>query len=166
MRTITRKCLEFRRKQRQVDCSVPPNFNNLASADCLSMGLPCWRHVFRIIFAQPSTSNYASMSTGTGNTIYFYVIANGITYSAVTLLQLPLNQWTHVACRWTATTQGRAIFFSSVQQLTNPGGPLPPEQTGSCLLRTRPGGSSILTVPSMKYVYGLKPGRNARYKPI
>lgn len=76
----------------------------------------------RIFFAQPSTTNFVSLGTNTGNTIYFYVIKNGTTVSVATTAGIPQNQWTHVAARWTAASSTAEVFFNGVLQATGSGG--------------------------------------------
>ncbi len=95
----------------------------------------------RILFAQASTSNFVSLGTNTGNTIYFYVIKNGTTVSIATSSSIPQNQWTHVAARWTSTSSTAEVFFNGVLQSGGAGGS---SSTGTSALMTigaRTGGS-------------------------
>jgi len=97
----------------------------------------------RIIFVQPGTSNFATMSTNTGNTIYFYVIANNVTYSIATTNSIPINQWTHVACVWTALTHTPQVYFNGVLQASVAGGSSSTGISGLMTLGTRPGGAQF-----------------------
>ena len=104
--------------------SVPSFFNAPASND---FTIEAWLYprasVFgRVVFAQASASNFVSFGTGAGNVIYFYVIANGTTHSIATTTGITLNQWTHVAARWTAGSNALAVFYNGVQQSTAAGG--------------------------------------------
>lgn len=104
--------------------SVPSFFSTPASND---FTIEAWIYprasVFgRIVFAQASTSNFVSFGTGAGNVIYFYVIVNGTTYSIATSTGIALNQWTHVAARWTAASNALAVFYNGVLQTGAAGG--------------------------------------------
>lgn len=95
----------------------------------------------RIIFAQPSTSNFAALCTGSSNQIYFYVVVNGVTHSIATTNTMPQNQWTHVAARWTSGTNTPEVFFNGVLQAGASGGTSSTGTSGMLTLGTRPGGA-------------------------
>jgi hypothetical protein len=95
----------------------------------------------RIFFAQPATNNFASLSTSTGNVIYFYVIASSTTYSVATTTSISQNQWTHVAARWDASTNTPQVLFNGVVQPTIAGGGSSTGTSGLMTLGTRPGGA-------------------------
>lgn len=95
----------------------------------------------RIFFAQPSTTNFATLCTSTGNVIYFYVVVNGTTYSVATTTAITQNQWTHVAARWTASTNTPQVLFNGVVQPTIAGGSSSTGTSGLMTLGTRPGGA-------------------------
>ncbi|MBC7865062.1 MAG: T9SS type A sorting domain-containing protein [Bacteroidia bacterium] len=123
--------------------SVPSLFSNLTTND---FTIEAWVNprgslFARIFFAQPSTTNFVSMGTSTGNVIYFYVIVNGTTYSVATTAGIPQNQWTHVAARWTAATNSPVVFFNGVQQAGGAGGGSSTGTSGLMTLGTRPGGA-------------------------
>lgn len=123
--------------------STPVSFSNLATN---SFTFEAWVNPSasafqRIIFAQPSTTNFASMGTGAGNVIYFYVIAGGTTYSVATTGSIPQNQWTHVACRWTAGTLTPEVFFNGVLQPGAGGGGSSSGTNGLMVIGSRPGGA-------------------------
>lgn len=126
-----------------VTSSIPTLFNNLATN---SFTFEAWVNprgslFTRIFFAQPSTTNFATVSTSTGNVIYFYVIVNGTTYSVATSAGIPQNQWTHVAARWNATTLTPQVLFNGVVQATAAGGGSSTGTSGLMTLGTRPGGA-------------------------
>jgi Concanavalin A-like lectin/glucanases superfamily len=135
--------LSFDGTNDNVTATLPPLFNNIAAND---FTLEAWVYptgaIFsRIIYAQSSTTNFATMSTGASNQIYFYVIANGTTYSVATNASLPSNTWTHVAARWTAATLTPVVFFNGVQQATIAGGGSSTGSLSNLSIGTRPGGA-------------------------
>lgn len=95
----------------------------------------------RIFFAQSSTSNFVSLGTNTGNTIYFYVIKNGTTVSVATTASIPQNQWTHVAARWTSASSSAQVFFNGVLQSAGSGGSSSTGTSGTVTIGARTGGS-------------------------
>ncbi len=126
-----------------VSNTVPALFSNLATN---SFTFEAWVNprgnaFTRIFFAQPSTTNFATVSTSTGNVIYFYVIANGTTYSIATTAGIPQNQWTHVAARWNASTLTPQVLFNGVLQAAINGGTSSTGTSGLMTLGTRPGGA-------------------------
>lgn len=123
--------------------SVPSFFGTLGSS---SFTFEAWVNprglVFsRIFFAQLSTTNFATVSTGGTNNIYFYVVVNGTTYSVATNATLPQNQWTHVAARWTGGANTPQVFFNGVLQAGIAGGTSSTGTSGLMTLGTRPGGA-------------------------
>lgn len=109
--------LDFDGSNDQVDvATVPSVFSSPATSD---FSIEAWVNprgsaFARIFFAQSSTSNFVSLGTNTGNTIYFYVIKNGTTVSMATTASIPLNQWTHVVARWTSASSTVEVFFNGV----------------------------------------------------
>ena len=135
--------LSFDGTNDNVTAALPPLFGNIAAND---FTMEAWVYptgaIFsRIIYAQSSTTNFATMSTGASNQIYFYVIANGTTYSVATTAFLPSNTWTHVAARWTAATLTPVVFFNGVQQATAAGGGSSTGTLNNLSIGTRPGGA-------------------------
>lgn len=135
--------LHFDGANDQVVGTVPSLFSNLAAN---SFTMEAWVYptgaIFsRIIYAQSATNSFATMSTGGTNNIYFYVVANGTNYSAATSANLPSNQWTHVAARWTAGTNAVEVFFNGVLQASTGGGTSSTGTSGLLTLGTRPGGA-------------------------
>lgn len=136
--------LNFDGTNDMVVCStVPALFSNLTNNDFTfeAWVYPSGAVFSRIIFAQSSTTNFATLSTSTSNQIYFYVIANGTTYSVVTNNTLPLNQWTHVAARWNSATLTPEVFFNGIIQTTAGGGGSSNGTSGLLTIGTRPGGA-------------------------
>lgn len=123
--------------------TVPPLFGNLATNDFTfeAWVYPTGAVFSRIIYAQFATNNFATMSTGAPNNIYFYVIAGGTTYSIATTATLPSNQWTHVACRWTSSTLTPEVFFNGVLQAGAAGGGSSTGTSGLMTIGARPGGA-------------------------
>lgn len=135
--------LHFDGSNDNVSATLPSLFNNLAAND---FTMEAWVYptgaIFsRIIYAQGSTTNFATMSTGGTNNIYFYVVANGTNYSVATTATLPSNTWTHVAARWTAATLTPVVFFNGVQQAGAGGGTSSTGSTNILSIGTRPGGA-------------------------
>lgn len=95
----------------------------------------------RILFAQASTSNFVSLGTNTGNTVYFYVIKNGTTVSIATASGIPQNQWTHVAARWISASNTAEVFFNGVLQAGGAGGSSSTGTSGLMTIGARTGGS-------------------------
>jgi uncharacterized membrane protein len=125
--------------------SVPALFSNLGTND---FTFEAWMNpnasaFQRIIFAQPNANNFATMGTGNGNVIYFYVVVNGITYSQATSASIPQNQWSHVACRWISSTQTPQILFNGVVQPSLAGGSSSSGTNGLLTIGTRPGGAQF-----------------------
>lgn len=136
--------LDFDGSNDQVDiASVPSVFSNPATSDFTIEGWvnPRGSAFARIFFAQSSTSNFVSLGTNTGNTIYFYVIKNGTTVSVATSSSIPQNQWTHVAARWTAATSSVQVFFNGVLQSGSSGGSSSTGTSGLVTIGARTGGS-------------------------
>lgn len=95
----------------------------------------------RIFYAQPSTTNFVSLGTNTGNTIYFYVISNSTTYSVATTSSITQNAWTHVTARWTSASLTPQVFFNGTLQPTIAGGSSSTGTSGLTVLGSRPGGA-------------------------
>lgn len=131
----------------QVNASVPTLFSDLASND---FTIEAWVNpalsVFsRIVFAQYSTVSFATLSLSATNSIYFYVVVGGTTYSLATDSSISSNQWTHVAARWTASTLTPEVFFNGVLQTGANGGTSSTGTSGLLCLGTRPGGFQFFT---------------------
>lgn len=136
--------LDFDGSNDQVDiAAVPSVFSNPSTSD---FTIEAWVNprgsVFaRILFAQASTSNFVSLGTNTGNTIYFYVIKNNTTVSVATTSGIPQNQWTHVAARWTSSSSTAEVFFNGVLQSSVAGGSSSNGTSGLMTIGARTGGS-------------------------
>jgi hypothetical protein len=123
--------------------SVPAFFGTLGTSD---FTVEAWVYprtgIFsRIFYAQFATNNFAAVSTGGTANIYFYVVVNGTTYSVATTAAMPLNQWTHVAARWTAATSSVQVFYNGVLQAGAAGGTSSTGTSGLTVIGSRPGGA-------------------------
>lgn len=137
--------LNFDGANDSVSAALPGLFNNI-SANNFTMEAwvyPTGNVFSRIIFAQSDANNFASMSIGSGNQIFFYVVAGGTTYSVQTTAQLPINNWTHVAVRWTAATNSTDVFFNGIIQSGSTGGTSSSGTNNTLSIGTRPGGAQF-----------------------
>lgn len=124
---LTGGALDFDGIDDRVNVPVPNLFNNLALND---FTMEAWVYptssVFaRMVFAQASTLNFASLTRGADGETFFYVVANGFNVSlnrVEGVNVLPLNQWTHVAGTYTAATGASAIYINGVAQTLISGG--------------------------------------------
>ena len=135
--------LQFDGANDNVSATLPALFNDLSTTD---FTMEAWVYpqgaVFsRIIYAQASTTNFATMSTGGTNNIYFYVVENGTNYSIATNNNLPSNTWTHVAARWTTATNSVEVFYNGVLQTGIAGGSSSTGSLNNLSIGTRPGGA-------------------------
>ncbi|MDH4471653.1 MAG: T9SS type A sorting domain-containing protein [Fluviicola sp.] len=135
--------LQFDGANDNVSATLPALFNNLSTTD---FTMEAWVYpqgaVFsRIIYAQGSTTNFATMSTGGTNNIYFYVVENGTNYSIATSVNLPSNTWTHVTARWTTATNSAEVFYNGVLQAGINGGSSSTGSLNNLSIGTRPGGA-------------------------
>lgn len=135
--------LDFDGSNDQVTASLPSVFNNIGTTD---ITVEAWikpkAGIFsRIFFAQQDGSNFFNISFSNSNEIYFYVVVGGTTYSIVTSSTLPLNQWSHIAVRWTAASQTPEVLFNGVLQAGGPGGTSSSGTNNMMTLGTRPGGA-------------------------
>lgn len=135
--------LQFDGIDDQVTANLPALFNNISTND---FTIEAWvkpqsSAFSRIVFAQSSSTNFATMSTGSGNVIYFYVVSNGTNYSMATSNTLPLNTWTHVAVTWLADSNQVKIYFNGVLQAGISGGSSTTGTLNNLSIGTRPGGA-------------------------
>ncbi len=135
--------LQFDGSNDMVTATVPSLFSDLTTND---FTMEAWVKpqgaIFsRIIYAQASTTSFATMSTGGTNNIYFYVVENGTTHSIATSATLPSNTWTHVAVVWTTSSNSVQVYFNGVLQSGAAGGTSSTGTSGLLTLGTRPGGA-------------------------
>jgi hypothetical protein len=130
-----------------VSANLPSMFNNLSSTDFTieAWVKPQGSSFSRIIFAQASSSNFATISTGQNNNIFFYVVEGSITYSLATNNTLPLNSWTHVAARWQTSTNTVEVFFNGILQPGSSGGSSSVGTLNNLSIGTRPGGAQYFS---------------------
>jgi hypothetical protein len=118
--------LQFDGVDDRVDVPVPTLFNDLGSSD---FTIEAWVYptsaVFaRIVYAQGSASNYATLTRGQNGEVFFYVVDNGaaVPVNEVAGNALPLNQWSHVAGTYTTATNTIAVYINGVAQALTNGG--------------------------------------------
>lgn len=121
--------------------SLPTVFSNISTND---FTIEAWVYpqgsVFsRFIFAQQSTTNVVSLGTSVTNTIYFYVVKNGTTYSVQTSGNTPINQWSHVAAVWIAATNSTLVYINGILQTTTAGGSTSTGTSNMMTIGTRTG---------------------------
>ena len=135
--------LDFDGANDLVNCPLPGIFDSIPSRDITVEAwiFPRQAAFQRVMYAQLSTSFFFNFAYNSTQQIYFYVVSNGTTFSQRTDATLPLNQWTHVACRWTATTQTVEIFFNGVLQSSAAGGSSSTGTNGIMSIGSRPGGA-------------------------
>ncbi len=100
----------------RVNVPLPALFNDIANNDFTfeAWVYPTSTAVSRIIFAEKNNTNFASLLFGNPSQIVFYVTSIGNEYS--TRSTIVLNQWTHIAARWIASTQTVEILVNGVLQ--------------------------------------------------
>lgn len=113
--------LDFDGTNDYVTASLPTVFTNVANND---ISVEAWikpkaNNFCRILFAQYSSSSFISLSISSTNEVYFYI---NNTVGIKTSSTLALNQWTHVACTWNASTQLAKIYINGVEETTISGG--------------------------------------------
>jgi len=116
--------LDFDGADDLVSLNLPSVFTNLATSDFTAEMWIFHRNseFERLFFAQQDSSNYATAATSNSGVIFFYVVVGGTTYSLQTNATVPLNSWTHVAMRWTASTATPEIFINGTLAPGTPGG--------------------------------------------
>lgn len=139
--------LNFDGANDNVIAGLPSLFNNLSANDFTMEAwvFPTGSVFSRIIFAQSSTSNFATMTIGADNRIFFYVVAGGTNYSVSTTAAIPGNDWTHVAARWTVATNATDVFFNGILQPATGGGTSSNGTLNLFTLGTRPGGAQYFS---------------------
>lgn len=126
-----------------VNCPLPTVFDSIANKDITVEAWinPAATGFRRVMYAQSSTTNFFNFATSNTLQIYFYVVAGGSSFSVATTNTLAVNQWTHVACRWTASTQAVEVFFNGVLQAGSGGGGSSTGSNGIMTIGSRPGGA-------------------------
>ncbi len=137
--------LNFDGTDDRVNLALPALFNNLGAND---FTIEAWVNpsnlVFsRILFAQLDASNFATVSLAGGGVIYCYVVVGGTTYSVNTSSGIPVNQWTHIAATWDASTTTSQIYFNGILQTTSSGGTSSNGGTNTMVIGCRPDGSQF-----------------------
>ena len=144
---ITGEYAGFNGSASWVNCTLPPVFDSLSTQD---ITIEAWINsrsttFKRVVYAQQSGTNFFNFAFGANGSIWFYVVVNGTNYSATTTASnmIPLNQWVHVACRWTASTNSTDIFLNGVQVATTGGGSSSTGSSGILAIGARPGGAQV-----------------------
>lgn len=135
--------LDFDGSNDLISLPLPGMFDSLATQDITveTWIYPRSTSFARIFYAQQSGSEFFNFAYSS-QSIYFYVVRGGTTYSANTSASsVPLNQWTHVACRWTAATNSVDIFLNGVAAATTGGGSSTSGTNGLLSIASRPGGA-------------------------
>lgn len=136
--------LDFDGSNDLVNCILPGVFDSLNTR---SVTVEAWifpraASFSRIVYAQQSTSNFFNFAYGSQQSIWFYVTANGSLNSATTTANsVPLNTWTHIACRWTVSNNAVDIFINGVLATTTGGGSSTTGSNGIMSIGSRPGGA-------------------------
>lgn len=115
------RALHFDGVDDSVTRALPALFSNLAAND---FTFEAWVNptstTGRVFFAQVDGSNFATLLISGANTLLYVKISN-ITYTASVAI-MPLNEWTHVTCRWNANQHLPEIFYNGVLQAAGNGG--------------------------------------------
>ncbi|MCO6173610.1 LamG domain-containing protein [Flavobacterium sp. NRK F10] len=66
----------------------------------------------RVFFAQYDQSNFMTILINSSGVVYVFVQNNATVYSTNTQTVAPLNQWTHIAFRWVASTKAIQVLIN------------------------------------------------------
>lgn len=139
--------LDFDGVNDYVSMSVPAPFQNPASSDFTILTwvrLGGTASFQRILFAQQNSSNYVSIARNTGETIFVYVVANGLTYSVSTYSPTGTSgSWVHVAVVWKSTDQSLSVFVNGAKAPVSSGGSSSTGIDGLMTLGSRSGGAQF-----------------------
>ncbi|WP_445722640.1 PKD domain-containing protein [Flavobacterium sp.] len=69
----------------------------------------------RLFFAQLDSNNFATILVSLSGVPYLYIRDNSITYSVDTRTSIPVNQWTHLAFKWNATSKTITVLINGVE---------------------------------------------------
>ncbi len=69
----------------------------------------------RLFFAQLDSNNFATILVSLSGVPYLYIRDNSITYSVDTRASIPVNQWTHLAFKWNATSKTITVLINGVE---------------------------------------------------
>jgi len=128
-----------------VDISLPSIFNNINTQD---FSIETWAkpnsNVFsRLLFAQSNTNQFASISIGSNNQIYFYIDDTQGQISVRTEVSIPNNEWTHIVCTWQANSNTLLIYLNGELASTIPGGTSSTGANNSLTLGSRTNGAQF-----------------------
>lgn len=125
-----------------VSSGVPSVFNSIATQD---LTIEAWirpdNFTFsRILFAQVSGNTFASLSLSGGGAVYFYT-GTGSNYYSAQGGTIALNQWTHIAATWKASTTAIEIYINGSLVASSFGGSTSTGTSGQMSIGARPGGA-------------------------
>ncbi len=110
--------LNFNSSNGYCQANLPAVFNNIPANN---FTLECWvkpqssSTTKRIFFAQKDVNNFCSILLSLNNTVYFFMMDNGITYSLNTQINLVPLEWAHLAFTWNAGTNSIAFYINGIQ---------------------------------------------------
>jgi hypothetical protein len=110
--------LHFDGSNDNVTTSVPTLFTNTNTSNFTieAWVYPQGNTLSRVLYSQHNASNLVTFTLSANRQVYLFVVANGNTYGKLTYSSLPVNQWTHVALTWTASSRTTKIYFNGVDQ--------------------------------------------------
>jgi len=97
---------------------LPPVFNTIGTND---FTVEMWVNrassstSSRLFFAQFDSENFATSLLNSSGVFYIFIKDNSNIYSVNTLYSIPLNQWTHLAFRWNATSKTITVLINGVE---------------------------------------------------
>ncbi|WP_294673537.1 LamG-like jellyroll fold domain-containing protein [uncultured Fluviicola sp.] len=110
--------LNFNSSNGYCQADLPTVFDNISLND---FTLECWvkqesgSTSKRIFFAQKDANNFCSILVNSGNTLYFFLNDNGISYSVNTQVNLSSSVWTHLAFTWDASSNTITSYINGIQ---------------------------------------------------
>ncbi|UOX35636.1 HYR domain-containing protein [Flavobacterium sediminilitoris] len=105
--------------------SLPTIFNSIGTNN---FTIEMWANrtsssTSRLFFAQFDSNNFVTILINSLGVPYIFIRDNSIFYSVNTANSIPLNQWTHLAFKWNATSKTITVLINGVElQNTASGG--------------------------------------------
>ena len=112
---ISGNALHFNALNGYVSADLPPLFNSIASND---FTIECWlkpeasNTSKRLFSAQHDANNMVSILVNGSSELYVFLRVNGIYYSTNILVNISLEEWTHIATTWDASSQSITCFIN------------------------------------------------------
>jgi gliding motility-associated-like protein len=126
---------------------LPTLFNNISTND---FTVEMWANrtasssaPSRLFFSQLDTANFVSSLVNSSGIFYVFVKENGNIHSVNTSYSLPLNQWTHLAFKWNATSKSITVLINGVLQTNVSGGSSSVGNDGSMTIGSRTDGAQV-----------------------